>query len=146
MTNRTENQVNTMLRTIKRRRWYAALLVCLALVVTAGVAGVFHLSAIAKTYQVTELTCTAVPPEGPAYADFFVHIHNDDCFDANGNLVCPLPEIKPHRHTADCYTTTRTLICTTPESDGHQHTEACYNANGEVQCGYLYGLEQGGRG
>ena len=126
MNKRTENQINAMLRAINRRRWHVVLLVCLALVVTAGVVGVFHLPAIAKTYQVTQLTCASVPPEGPAYADFFVHIHNDDCFDANGNLVCPLPEIRPHRHTADCYTTTRTLICTVPESDGHQHTADCY--------------------
>ena len=136
MNKRTENQINGMLRTIKRRRWYVALLVCLALAVTAGVAGVFHLPAIAKTYQVTELTCTAVPPEGAACADFFVHIHNDvDCFDAEGNLVCPLPEIRPHRHTADCYTTTRTLVCTTPESDGHQHTADCYTrVRGDLIC------------
>ncbi|MBQ7437392.1 MAG: LPXTG cell wall anchor domain-containing protein [Oscillospiraceae bacterium] len=135
MNRRTENQINAMLRAINRRRWHVVLLVCLALVVTAGVAGVFHLPAIAKTYQVTQLTCAAVPPEGPAYADFFVHIHNDDCFDANGNLVCPMPEIRPHRHTADCYTTTRTLICAVPESDGHQHTAACYTpVRGDLIC------------
>ena len=136
MNRRTENQINGMLRAVKRRRWHVALLVCLALVVTAGVAGIFHLPAIAKTYQVTELTCAAVPPEGEAYANFFVHIHNDvDCYDAAGNLVCPLPEIRPHRHTSDCYTTTRTLVCTIQESDGHQHTENCYTrVRGDLIC------------
>ena len=135
MGSRSENQLNTMLRIAKRRKWQTLMLLCLAVGVIVGVAGIFHHTGIAKTYQVTELSCTAVPPEGAACADFFVHIHNDDCFDAEGNLRCPLPEIKPHRHTAECYSTTRELICTTPESDGHQHTEDCYTrVQGDLIC------------
>ena len=135
MGNRSETQLDAMLRSAKRRRWQSLVLLCLAVVVAVGVAGIFHHTAIAKTYQVTELTCTAVPPEGAACADYFVHIHNDDCFDASGNLVCPLPEIRPHRHTSDCFVTTRELICTTPESDGHRHTEDCYaRVQGELIC------------
>lgn len=135
MNKRTENQINGMLRAVKRRRWHVALLVFLAMVVTAGVAGIFHHPAITKTYQVTVLTCSAVPHADAGSADFFVHIHNDDCYDAAGNLVCPLPEIRPHRHTSDCFVTTRTLICTIPESDGHQHSEACYTrVRGDLIC------------
>ena len=135
MGNRGETQVQILLRRAKRRKWHTLLLLCLAILVTAGVGGVFHLPAITKTYQVTELTCSAVPPEGAACADFFVHIHNDDCFDAERNLVCPLPEIRPHRHTADCYSTTRELICMTPETDGHQHTADCYTrVRGDLIC------------
>ena len=111
MNNKTMTSAKAILRDRNKRGARNALLLCLAILVVAGVAGIFHMPATAKTYQVTQLTCTAVPPEGPAYADFFVHIHNDDCFDAAGNLVCPLPEIRPHRHTADCFVTTRTLIC-----------------------------------
>ena len=126
MNNKTMTSAKAILRDRNKRGARNALLLCLAILVVAGVAGIFHMPAIAKTYQVTQLTCTAVPPEGPAYADFFVHIHNDDCVDADGNLDCPLPEIRPHRHAADCYTTTRTLVCAVPESNGHRHTAGCY--------------------
>ena len=135
MNNKTMTSAKAILRDRNKRGARNALLLCLAILVVAGVAGIFHMPATAKTYQVTQLTCTAVPPEGPAYADFFVHIHNDDCFDANGNLVCPLPEIRPHRHAADCYTTTRTLVCAVPESNGHRHTETCYTrVRGDLIC------------
>lgn len=135
MGNRGERQLNRMLRSAKRRRWQFPMLLCLAILVAVGVAGIFHLPATAKTYQVTRLTCSAVPPEGPASADFFVHIHNDDCYDAEGRLVCPLPEIRPHRHMSDCYITSRELVCGIPESDGHQHTADCYTrVKGDLIC------------
>ena len=135
MNNKTMTSAKAILRDRNKRGARNALLLCLAILVVAGVAGIFHMPATAKTYQVTQLTCTAVPPEGPAYADFFVHIHNDDCFDANGNLVCPLPEVRPHRHTAECFVTTRTLICVIPKSDGHQHTADCYTrVRGDLIC------------
>ena len=135
MNNRKENQIALELREMRKRRWQTGLLLCLSLLVTAGIAGLFHLPAFAKTYQVRELTCSAMPPVGEADASFFVHVHNDDCYDSYGNLVCPLPEIKPHRHTEDCYTSTSVLICGLPESDGHQHTAECYTpVRGELIC------------
>ena len=135
MNNRKESQITLRLREMKKRKWQVMLLFCLSILVAAGVAGVFRLPAITKTYQVRELTCTAVPPKGEACADFFVHVHNDDCFDGDGNLVCPLPEIKPHRHTEDCYTTSRVQVCGLPESDGHQHTADCYTSvRGDMIC------------
>ena len=96
MNNRRENQIALRLREMKKQKWQVTLLVCLSVLVIAGVAGIFHLPAISKTYQVRELTCTAVPPTGAACADFFAHVHNDDCYDSDGSLACPLPEIKPH--------------------------------------------------
>ena len=135
MNDRRENQITMKLREMKKQKWHVGLLVCLSLLVAAGVAGIFHLQATTKTYQVRELTCTAVPPTGEACADFFAHIHNDDCYDSNGHLVCPLPEIKPHRHTEDCYSTGRVLACGLPESDGHQHTADCYTpVRGDLIC------------
>ena len=135
MNDRRENQITMRLREMKKQKWQVALLVCLSLLVAAGVAGIFHLPATTKTYQVRELTCTAVPPTGAACADFFVHIHNDDCYDGDGHLVCPLPEIKPHRHTEDCYSSSRVLACSLPESDGHQHTADCYTSvRGDLIC------------
>ena len=128
-------RMSEFMRTRREQRRHLALLLVLAVLVTAGVAGVFHLNAIAKTYQKAVLNCTAVPLEGPAYAGFFVHTHNDDCYDENGNLVCPLPEIKAHEHGADCYITTAVQTCTLPESDGHHHTEDCYTrVKGDLIC------------
>ena len=118
----------------RRRTAYLSLVVCLAILVTAGVAGAFHLTGIAKTYHAV-LTCTAEPKHGPGYADFFVHTHNEDCYDENGNLWCTLPEIEAHEHDASCYTTTLELICTTPESEGHHHTAECYTrVRGNLTC------------
>ena len=118
----------------RRRTAYLSLVVCLAILVTAGVAGAFHLTGIAKTYHAV-LTCTAEPKHGPGYADFFVHTHNEDCYDENGNLWCTLPEIEAHEHDADCYTTTQELICTTPESEGHHHTADCHTrVRGDLTC------------
>ena len=129
------NRVTELLKAKRRQVRHLALVLVLALLVAAGVGGIFHLPAIAKTYQKTVLACTAVPPTGPGYAGFFVHVHNDDCFDENGDQVCPLPEIKPHVHDESCYTTTAVLVCTLPESDGHQHTEDCYTlVKGDLIC------------
>ena len=72
-----------------------------------------------------------------------------------GPVICGK---EAHEHTEACYApvltcgeeerdaVTETVRVFAPQYSVHQHTEACYNANGEVQCGYLYGLEQGGRG
>ena len=128
-------RMSEFMRTRREQRRHLALLLVLSLLVTAGIAEAFHHKAIAKTYQKAVLNCTAVPMEGPAYAGFFVHTHNDDCYDENGNLVCPLPEIKAHEHGADCYITTAVQTCTLPESDGHHHTEDCYTrVKGDLIC------------
>lgn len=49
-----------------------------------------------------------------------LHTHNERCLDAEGNVVCPLPEIE-HVHGEDCYRENRTLIC----ENTHVHTESC---------------------
>ncbi len=124
-----------LLKEKQRHSRYLALTLVLAVLVAAGVGGLFHQPAVAKTYQITALTCTAEAPVGLGYAGFFVHTHNEDCFDENGNLVCPLPEIKAHVHDETCYTTTAVQTCGHTESDGHQHTEACYTrVQGDLIC------------
>lgn len=61
------------------------------------------------------------------YADFVVHSHDSSCYDANGSLVCPLPEVKEHIHSESCYAL--------PLEEGHTHTEACYmTERGELLC------------
>ena len=133
--NNMGDKMRELLTAKRRRGWYLALTLVLAVLVTAGVGGLFHQPAVAKTYQVTALTCTAEAPAGPGYAGYFVHTHNEDCFDGIGNLVCPLPEIKAHVHDETCYTTTAVQTCGLAESDGHQHTEACYTrVRGDLIC------------
>lgn len=135
MDNRRRKTAAELLYGRHRQPEYIALLLCLAVLVTAGIGAVFHITAIAKTYQ-TVLTCSAEPESGPGYADFFVHTHSEDCWDEFGNLACELPEIEEHIHGEGCYTTTSELVCTTPESDGHHHTEACYTeVRGDLICG-----------
>ena len=131
------DKMRELLKARRRHGWYLAVMLVLAVLVTAGVGGLFHQPAVAKTYQVTALTCTAEAPVGPCYAGYFVHTHNEeDCFDGNGVLVCPLPEIKAHVHDETCYTTTAVQTCGLAESDGHQHTEACYTrVRGDLICG-----------
>lgn len=130
-----ENQITEMLRKMKKRRWRMPLLLCLAMLVSLAPAGAFQYPASAESGQVRVLACTAEPPKGEACADFFIHVHNADCFDAHGNLVCPLPEIKPHHHTEDCFSTTKKLICTIPESEEHQHDDSCYETVTAQICG-----------
>ena len=135
MNNKTMTSAEAILRDRKKRGARNALLLCLAILVVAGVVGVFHLPATAKTYQKWVLTCPAEAPAGPGYAGFFLHTHNDDCFDENGNLVCPLPEIKAHVHDDNCFVVSRELDCAIPESDGHQHTAECYTrVRGDLTC------------
>ena len=53
------------------------------------------------------------------------HQHDSECYDADGNLICEIPE---HTHSADsgCYEEVRELACEIPESDGHTHDASCY--------------------
>ena len=135
MNNRSEERIAMKLREMKKRRWQIGMLFCLCLLVVAGVAGFFHLPARAKTYQKRVLTCPAEAPAGPGYAGFFLHTHNDDCFDENGSLVCPLPEIKAHVHDENCFVVSQELDCAIPESDGHKHTADCYTrVRGDLSC------------
>ena len=111
-------------------------LLCLSLVVIAGIYSVLSRNAIAMTRKVTVLDCSYAAPVGEGYAGYAVHIHNEDCFDGDGELVCPLPEIYPHVHSVDCYEITTSLICGLQESPGHVHNDSCYTLiRGERICG-----------
>ena len=54
------------------------------------------------------------------------HMHNADCYDQKGKLICLLSERSQHIHTDNCRTETTLLICGIEEQDGHQHTNDCY--------------------
>ena len=69
------------------------------------------------------------------YADFVVHTHDESCYDRNGDLACPLEEIEEHRHDADCYSSTEVLTCGEEET-GHVHDKSCYTrVRGDMTCG-----------
>ncbi len=69
------------------------------------------------------------------YADFVVHTHDKSCYDRNGDLVCPLEEIEEHRHDENCYSTTEVLTCGEEET-GHVHDQSCYTrVRGDMTCG-----------
>lgn len=143
-----------IIRDKKNRKRYLAVFVCLAAIVSLGTATALKYSGIAMTHKEKVLRCSYkvhehknscyVKQDGKkvlncGYADYVVHVHNDDCYDANGNLVCPLPEIKEHKHDASCYTEQRVLTCGKEESAGHQHTDKCYK---EEKGGLVCGLDE----
>ena len=61
------------------------------------------------------LTCTLTETEG--------HTHGDDCRDADGTLICQLPEEAAHKHDERCYGIWE-LSCGLEE---HTHDVACYS-------------------
>ena len=136
MGKRKDNRITERPLGMKSRRWQVPLLLCLAMLVNIVGTGAFQPPASAETGQVKVLACKAEPPKGEACADFFVHVHNDDCYDGNGNPVCPLPEIKAHTHTPECYTTSKNHICGLEEgADAHHHDESCFEYVTTLTCG-----------
>lgn len=62
------------------------------------------------------------------YADFVVHSHGEFCFNENGDLICELPEILVHTHNEDCFAAPE-------EAETHEHTENCFTLQkGELLC------------
>ena len=84
-----------------------------------------------------------------------LHIHEDSCYDEEGNLICGhdanhvhMPQCYDdagklicgygtavHVHEDKCYDEERNLICGY-ETAEHPHDESCYDAEGNLQCGY----------
>ena len=127
-------QVNKILRDKERHRKWISVVLCLAIFVSLGTAAVFSLSGIAMTHQEKVLDCSYEAPTGDDWVGYAAHIHNDDCRDADGVLVCPLEEVVPHVHDASCYTTVSVLSCT-QDTEGHKHDESCYEqVRGELTC------------
>ncbi len=66
--------------------------------------------------------------------DTVVHSHNEICYDADGNLICTLPEVIEHSHGAKCIDDSGNLICTLPEISIHNHEDACYEVSQDLVC------------
>ena len=59
-----------------------------------------HTEACYTVDYVPVLDCPFTANEGNV---IYIHTHDQNCFDADGNLVCTLPEREEHVHTAACY-------------------------------------------
>lgn len=82
------------------------------------------------------------------YADYLIHTHDSSCYDSQGALWCPLPQIREHIHEEGCYSVpeghshgmecfTRQrgeLTCQTAEGAGHTHGEECRDEEGALIC------------
>ena len=128
-------------RARRRRQRYRLALVCLAVLVAGatgyalihpaitmtGTAHTHDASCYTQVVSKTEqaLSCTFAQAHAEDTARI-LHLHDQNCYDAAGMLVCPLEEAEAHTHTQACYET--------PEA--HTHTEDCYERQqGELSCG-----------
>lgn len=82
------------------------------------------------------------------YADYLIHTHDSSCYDSQGALWCPLPQIREHIHGEGCYSVpeghshgmecfTRQrgeLTCQTEEGAGYTHGEECRDEEGALIC------------
>jgi len=118
--------LSALLRSNRRHGRFVQALFILAVLVAVVVPLSMRQSGVAMTTTETHLKCS--------YAGDGAHTHNADCYDAYGNLVCPLPEKPFHTHTADCYATETVLACGQAETEGHTHDEACYDEDGNLTC------------
>ena len=129
-------------RRARRRVWHSVLTVLASIVVFATTYALI-LPAITMTAvhvhdescytQVTEtkkelLACPVLTEDGLVV----VHRHDSRCYDEDGMLACPLPELAAHVHTEACY----------DYPEAHVHTDACYSEErGELICGLEEGEE-----
>lgn len=72
------------------------------------------------TQTVTTLSCS--------YEALNVHLHSEECRDAEGLLTCGLADFVVHTHSDDCYDGSGALLCQLPEVKTHEHTDSCYKA------------------
>ena len=101
-----------------------AIFLCLAFVVALGTTAALKLTGIAKTRELTVLSC---PVE--------THAHGDDCYDGNGTLICGHADFVVHTHTLDCYVDD-VLTCKLPVIEAHTHDKNCYTREELLVCGH----------
>lgn len=70
-------------------------------------------------------------------ADDVIHSHDTNCYDAENNLICTLQEILEHEHIDTCYDSEGNLICQLTEMKEHVHTEQCFDDSGMLICGQM---------
>ena len=70
----------------------------------------------------------------PAAGEVVLHSHSELCYDAHGELWCPLEERGEHLHGADCVKTEEVLVCLLDEIPAHTHGEECYREISALSC------------
>lgn len=153
-----KKQASKILRDKKMYQRWLAIFMCLALVVTSGTVTALKLTGQAWTGTEQVYACTYTPhqhteqcynAEGElvcGLSDKVLHTHDARCYDAEGNLVCGMEELEEHSHTSECYTEVKTLICTEEEHEAipaHTHTDECYTTETVEQKDLTCGLEEG---
>ena len=83
----------------------------------------------AECFKVVELTGEEV---AQLNAGGKLHVHDENCYDADGNLICEIPSV--HVHGLECYDEDGNLIC--GSGWAHTHDESCYDENGNLICEY----------
>lgn len=129
-------------RRARRRVWHSVLTVLASIVVFATTYALI-LPAITMTavhvhdescytqVTTTEKEILACPVSAESGL-VVVHRHDSRCYDEDGMLACPLPELAAHVHTEACY----------DYPEAHVHTDACYSEErGELICGLEEGEE-----
>lgn len=61
-----------------------------------------------------------------SYETLGVHVHTQDCLDAENALQCGSADFVVHEHDAACTDETGAVICQLPVVKEHTHSEACY--------------------
>ena len=74
-----------------------------------------HTKKCYKTVYIKEIICT---PE--------IHVHNEDCANEEGEVLCREADYFIHKHSGLCYNDKGELICAIPEVEEHTHTDECY--------------------
>lgn len=122
------SQNTRILQEQKKHRQWVLIFLGLSVTVILGTVAALKLYGQALTHKVKVLDCQAKVHEHTdecyvydeekeedvlvcGFADYLVHVHNDDCRDGNGRLVCPLEEIEPHKHADACFEEQQVLVC-----------------------------------
>ena len=127
MKNQTRRHIRRINKAQRQRHYVVAVFACVALVLATGVAFALRGNGRAATHQEQVLSC---PVTGTV-----AHTHDGNCYDADGNLVCTLPEVEYHVHDDSCYSEETTLVCGLEEGEEHVHTDACYQTERTLVCG-----------
>ena len=153
------SQAAAFLQERKKHRIQTVVFLCLAVTVAFGTVAALKMYGEAMTHKVKVLDCGLEVHEHTegcyekdeegnpgeelicGYADYVVHVHNDDCYDTKGGLVCRIPERESHTHTEECMVKEKVLACGQEEtlenaaaqtqnfacgSEEHRHMDFCY--------------------
>lgn len=95
-----KKQTERLLRRQKRFKRWLALFLCLALLVTSGV------------FTALRMDGQAMDSEGQTEetqdCGLNMHAHGEECYDADGNLICGTPVLEEHIHGEECFAETET--------------------------------------